>query len=137
MNIEKEALIIAKNFQGTKMDSYAIALLQEQVGKALQAKQDRILELEEKLREYKWEWESACEREQATNERVKELQKTEESVLNLSHPNIKMLLGENKKLKDALKPFIENYDKYGNHGPFAHGLFKRAKKAIGGGNGND
>lgn len=38
------------------------------------------------------------------------------------------------ELESALKPFIENYDKYGNHGPFAHGLFQRAKKAIGGGN---
>lgn len=49
MTIEQEVLIIAKNFQGTKMDSYAIALLQEQFGKALKAKQDRIEDLEKKL----------------------------------------------------------------------------------------
>lgn len=78
MTIEREAADIFIEFwkNPTLNGKFNVAPIE----KALQAKQVRILELEEKVREYKWEWESSCERERATNERVKELESILEDI---------------------------------------------------------
>lgn len=89
MTIKQEALRIAKNFQGTKMDSYAIALLQEQVGKALKAKQDRIEDLEKKLeleKEERNRWQdSACRLEGNLDTALSTIDELEKERLNLKY----------------------------------------------------
>lgn len=34
------------------------------------------------------------------------------------------------KYRKALQPFVDNYDRYGNHASFSHGLFIKAKQAL-------
>lgn len=132
MTIEQEAIEeVLKLLYESGFSGYCAV-----ISKALKAKQDRIDELEEL---------NKCLREQNTmlNDDNVKLDK-ERGKFACGHKGYRVcgkcaddLETRNKTLESALKPFITNYDKYGNHGPFAHGLFKRAKKAIGGGNGND
>lgn len=34
------------------------------------------------------------------------------------------------ELEEALKPFVDSYDRYGNHGHFSHGVYMKAIQAL-------